>query len=216
MEQSRQTLIKRYIFFFVGMVILAFGVTLTVKGHSLGLSPWDVLHYGLWETFGLTIGSWAIIIGALIVLITALAMRKMPALGVYINMLSIGVFIDIFNWILPDVHGWVLQSVSFFLGVLIMAFGVAFYITPNLGAGPRDSLMLVLVQKYNFKLSSARNIMEVGALFFGFLLGGPVFIGTLIIVLSLGKLIEKFLPVTRRMLVRFIGYEDPSIIKVKN
>lgn len=216
MEQSRQTLIKRYIFFFVGMVILAFGVTLTVKGHSLGLSPWDVLHYGLWETFGLTIGSWAIIIGALIVLITALAMRKMPALGVYINMLSIGVFIDIFNWILPDVHGWALQSVSFFLGVLIMAFGVAFYITPNLGAGPRDSLMLVLVQKYNFKLSSARNIMEVGALFFGFLLGGPVFIGTLIIVLSLGKLIEKFLPVTRRMLVRFIGYEDPSIIKVKN
>lgn len=216
MKQSREALVKRYIFFAVGLVILSFGVTLTIKGHTLGLSPWDVLHYGLWQTFGLTIGAWAIIIGAIIVIITALAMRKLPAPGVYINMFLIGIFIDVFNWMLPDVEGWLLQSIVFFVGVIVMAFGVAFYITPNLGAGPRDSLMLVLVQKFNFKLSSARNIMEVGALFFGFLLGGPVFIGTLLIVVFLGKLIEIFLPVTRNMLVKFIGREDANIIKVLN
>lgn len=216
MKQAREALVKRYIFFAAGLVILSFGVTLTIKGHTLGLSPWDVLHYGLWQTFGLTIGAWAIIIGAVIVIITALAMRKLPAPGVYINMFLIGIFIDVFNWMLPDVEGWLLQSIVFFVGVIIMAFGVAFYITPNLGAGPRDSLMLVLVQKFNFKLSSARNIMEFGALFFGFLLGGPVFIGTLLIVVFLGKLIEMFLPVTRNMLVKFIGREDANIIKVLN
>lgn len=95
-----------------------------------------------------------------------------------------------------------------------MAFGIAFYITPNLGAGPRDTLMLFFIEKFNLKLSSARNLMEIFALVAGFLLGGPVFIGTIIIVFLLGKAIEKFLPLTRRMLVRFIGHEDPDIIKV--
>ncbi|MFD2830859.1 YczE/YyaS/YitT family protein [Corticicoccus populi] len=216
MTEAKQLLIKRYIFFSAGLIILSLGVTLTIKGHVLGLSPWDVLHYGLWETFGLTIGSWGIIIGAVIVIITSIAMRKLPAAGVYINMFCIGIFIDIFNFLLPDPENLTVQIVLFCPGVIVMAFGVAFYITPNLGAGPRDSLMLVLVQKFNFKLSSARNVMELGALFFGFLLGGPVFIGTLLIVLCLGKLIEKFLPITRRMLVRYLGHDDPNIIKVKN
>lgn len=211
MEKS---LIKRCIFFAVGLIILSFGVTLTIKGHNLGLAPWDVLHYGLWQTFGLTIGSWAIIVGVVIVVITAIALRRLPKFGVYLNMFVIGIFIDVFNMLLPDVNGWLLQTLVFFAGVFIMAFGVAFYITPNLGAGPRDSLMLVLVEKFNMKISSARNIMEVGALIGGFFLGGPVFIGTLIIVLFLGKLIEKFLPVTRKMLVAFIGHDDPDIIKV--
>lgn len=196
------------------MIILSFGVTLTIKGRLLGLAPWDVLHYGLWQTFGLTIGSWAIIVGAIIVLFTAVALKRLPKLGVYINMFTIGIFIDVFNFLLPDVDGWIMHILIFTAGLLVMAFGIAFYITPNLGAGPRDTLMLFFVEKFNLKLSSARNLMEFFALLAGFLLGGPVFIGTIIIVFLLGRLIEKFLPLTRRMLIKFIGHEDPDIIKV--
>lgn len=196
------------------MIILSLGVSLTIKGRLYGLGPWDVFHYGLWETFGLTIGSWSIIVGALIVLFTAVALKRLPKLGVYINMFTIGIFIDIFNFLLPEVDGWVLQGLVFAAGVFIMAFGIAFYITPNLGAGPRDTLMLFFIEKFNMKLSAARNIMEAFALVCGFLLGGPVFIGSFIIVFFLGKLIENFLPLTRRMLVRFIGRDDPDIIKV--
>lgn len=210
----RPSILKRWIFFVTGMIILSLGVTLTIKGRMIGLGPWDVLHYGLWQTFGLTIGSWAIIAGAVIVIFTAIAMKRLPKAGVYINMFTIGIFIDVFNFMIPDVEGWVLHGLIFTAGVFVMAFGVAFYITPNLGAGPRDSLMLLFVEKYNLKLSSARNLMEGFALVGGFLLGGPVFIGTIIIVLLLGRLIEKFLPFTRRLLVRFIGYDDPDIIKV--
>ena len=196
------------------MIILSFGVTLTIKGRLLGLAPWDVLHYGLWQTFGLTIGSWAIIVGAIIVIFTAVALKRLPKLGVYINMFTIGIFIDVFNFLLPDVDGWIMHILIFTVGLFVMAFGIAFYITPNLGAGPRDTLMLFFVEKFNLKLSSARNLMEIFALLAGFLLGGPVFIGTIIIVFLLGRLIEKFLPHTRRMLVKFIGHEDPDIIKV--
>lgn len=210
----RNSIVKRWIFFITGMIILSLGVTLTIKGRLLGLAPWDVLHYGLWQTFGLTIGSWAIIVGALIVIFTAVALKRLPKLGVYINMFTIGIFIDIFNYLLPDVNGWIMHTLIFTAGLFVMAFGIAFYITPNLGAGPRDTLMLFFIEKFNLKLSSARNMMEIFALLAGFLLGGPVFIGTIIIVFLLGRLIEKFLPLTRRMLVKFIGYEDPDIIKV--
>lgn len=210
----RNSIIKRWIFFITGMIILSLGVTLTIKGRLLGLAPWDVLHYGLWQTFGLTIGSWSIIVGAVIVIFTAVALKRLPKLGVYINMFTIGIFIDIFNFLLPDVDGWIMHVLVFTAGLFVMAFGIAFYITPNLGAGPRDTLMLFFIEKFNLKLSSARNLMEIFALVAGFLLGGPVFIGTIIIVFLLGKAIEKFLPLTRRMLVRFIGHEDPDIIKV--
>lgn len=210
----RNSILKRWIFFIAGMIILSLGITLTIKGRLLGLAPWDVLHYGLWQTFGLTIGSWAIIVGAVIVIFTAVALKRLPKLGVYINMFTIGIFIDIFNFLLPDVDGWILHALIFTAGLFVMAFGIAFYITPNLGAGPRDTLMLFFIEKFNLKLSSARNLMEIFALIAGFLLGGPVFIGTIIIVFLLGRLIEKFLPLTRRMLVKFIGHEDPDIIKI--
>ena len=210
----RNSILKRWIFFIAGMIILSLGITLTIKGRMLGLAPWDVLHYGLWQTFGLTIGSWAIIVGAVIVIFTAVALKRLPKLGVYINMFTIGIFIDIFNFLLPDVDGWIMHALIFTAGLFVMAFGIAFYITPNLGAGPRDTLMLFFIEKFNLKLSSARNLMEIFALIAGFLLGGPVFIGTIIIVFLLGRLIEKFLPLTRRMLVKFIGHEDPDIIKI--
>lgn len=210
----RNSILKRWIFFVIGMIMLSLGVALTIKGRLLGLAPWDVLHYGLWQTFGLTIGSWSIIVGAIIVIFTAIALKRLPKLGVYINMFTIGIFIDIFNFLLPDVDGWIMHGLIFTAGLFVMAFGIAFYITPNLGAGPRDTLMLFFIEKFNLKLSSARNLMEAFALVGGFILGGPVFIGTIIIVLLLGRLIEKFLPLTRMMLVKFIGYEDPNIIKV--
>ena len=210
----RNSIVKRWIFFVTGMIILSLGVTLTIKGRLLGLAPWDVLHYGLWQTFGLTIGTWAIRVGAVIVIFTAVALKRLPKLGVYINMFTIGIFIDIFNYLLPDVNGWIMHTLIFTAGLFVMAFGIAFYITPNLGAGPRDTLMLFFIEKFNLKLSSARNMMEIFALLAGFLLGGPVFIGTIIIVFLLGRLIEKFLPLTRWMLIEFIGYEDPDIIKV--
>lgn len=210
----RNSIFKRWLFFIGGMVILSLGVALTIKGRLYGLGPWDVFHYGLWDTFGLTIGSWSIIVGAVIVLFTAVALKRLPKLGVYINMFTIGIFIDVFNFLLPEVDGWVMHGIAFTAGVIVMAFGIAFYITPNLGAGPRDTLMLFFIEKFNMKLSSARNLMEAFALVGGFILGGPVFIGSFVIVFLLGKLIEKFLPVTRRMLVRFIGHDDPDIIKV--
>lgn len=146
---------------------------------------------------------------------TSLILRAFPKGGVYVNLVTIGAFIDFFVWLLPDVESWPAQAVFFTAGVFIAAFGSAFYMTPNLGAGPRDSLMMVLVMKFNLRMSRARFLMELVVAVAGLILGGPVFIGTVLIVLFYGKIIEMFFPYTRELLVRFIGHNDPRIIKLK-
>ena len=208
-------LLKKWLYFFYGLVVLGFGIALTIKGQLWGLGSWDVLHYGLYLTFGLTVGSWSIIVGIIIVVATAIGLKRMPRLGVYINLFTVGIFIDLFLLILPDVEGWLLHSIFYVIGIVILSYGIATYITPNLGAGPRDSLMLLLSEKFNLKISTSRNMMELFAAVLGFLLGGPVFIGTLFMILFLGRLIEVWLPVTRKLLVLFLGGEDLTIIKLR-
>jgi len=210
-----RSFVKRCLFYFVGLIILSIGIAMQVKGFLMGLSPWDVLHFGLWQSLGLTFGSWSVIIGIIIVISTSLILRAFPKGGVYVNLVTIGAFIDFFVWLLPDVESWPAQAVFFTAGVFIAAFGSAFYMTPNLGAGPRDSLMMVLVMKFNLRMSRARFLMELVVAVAGLILGGPIFIGTVLIVLFYGKIIEMFFPYTRELLVRFIGHNDPRIIKLK-
>lgn len=210
-----ESFIKRCLFYFVGLLIMSLGVALQVKGFVMGLSPWDVLHFGLWQSFGLTFGSWSVIVGIAIVITTSILVRKLPKGGVYVNLVVMGAFIDFFVWLLPDVASWPAQAVYFTLGVFVASFGTAFYITPNLGAGPRDSLMMILVWKFNLRMDRARFLMELVVAVIGLLLGGPVFIGTILIVLFYGKLINMFFPYTREMLIRFIGYNDPKILQLK-
>ncbi|MBF0753927.1 YitT family protein [Jeotgalicoccus nanhaiensis] len=214
-DNLSHSFIKRCLFYFAGLIILSVGVAMQVKGFVMGLSPWDVLHFGLWQSLGLTFGSWSVIVGIGIVIATSLILKALPKGGVYVNLVTIGAFIDFFVWILPDAEAWPAQALFFTAGVFIAAFGSAFYMTPNLGAGPRDSLMMVLVMKFNLRMARARFLMELTVAVLGLILGGPVFIGTVLIVLFYGRIIEMFFPYTRELLIRFIGYDDPKIIQFK-
>src|SRR5699024_2735692 len=137
----------RWSFFLIGLIILGLGVALTIKGQRFGVGSWDVLHIGLSKQFGLTIGSWSIIAGLVIVIISALGMREFPKIGTFINMATVGLFIDFFNWIIPDPTTLQWQLSAFILGIAFMGIGGGVYIAAELGAGPRDSLMLLIVSK---------------------------------------------------------------------
>lgn len=77
---------------------MSFGIVLTIKA-DLGVSAWDVLHIGLYKQFGLSIGSWTIMIGGLVLFSASLLTRKLPQVGAFINMFTIGIFIDLFLYI---------------------------------------------------------------------------------------------------------------------
>lgn len=195
----------QWTFFFVGLTVMSLGISLTIKGKALGTSPWDVLHIGLFKQFGLTIGTWSILTGLIIVVSTSLFLRRWPKIATWLNMLLIGSFIDLFNWLLPSTSIFMWELCYFIAGFFVMSIGCALYISANVGAGPRDTIMMIIVEQFGGSVRLARTIMEVFAAAVGWLLGGPVGVGTVILALGSGQIIQWALPFFRKQLAQLIG-----------
>ncbi|MGP4061607.1 YczE/YyaS/YitT family protein [Halobacillus sp. H74] len=199
-SRKKREVMLRWSFFCIGLVILGLGISMTMQVKEFGIGPWDVFHYGLFLKFGLTVGSWAIIAGLVIVLVSAFIQKRIPQSGTILNMVFIGVFIDFFNWILPEPETFVMQSFIFISGTFVIALGIGIYVAPDIGAGPRDSLMLLITDATGWKVSTVRNGIEILVAVLGFSLGGPVGIGTVFIALFLGTLVGYTLPLAKNSL----------------
>ncbi|MEK4228253.1 YczE/YyaS/YitT family protein [Solibacillus sp. FSL H8-0538] len=190
----RKSFLWQWAFFLVGLMVMALGITLTIKGKAIGTSPWDVLHIGLYKQVGLTIGSWSILTGLFIIVTTSIFLKQWPRLATWLNMLLIGSFIDFFNWLLPNTTVIAFELAYFIAGFFVMSMGCALYISANLGAGPRDTVMMIIAEKFGGSVRLGRTVMEVFAALSGWLLGGPVGVGTVILALGTGYVIQWALP----------------------
>src|SRR5699024_612547 len=92
----------RWLLLFVGLMVMGLGVALTVKAHRFGVGSWDVLHIGSFINIGLSIGVLSIIVGIIIITIASSGLREFPKVGTFMNMICVGLFIDFFNWIIPN------------------------------------------------------------------------------------------------------------------
>lgn len=193
-NNSKETIFK-WVVYFIGLMIMSLGIVLTIKA-ELGVSSWDVLHIGLHDQFGLTIGSWTIITGAFVLLISTILMKSVPQLGAFINMIAIGIFIDLYLLLpfLHTPHSFLGQLLMLLIGIVVLCYGMGLYISAKCGAGPRDSLMMALVKKTGKSINVIRGSIEIIVLFIGWILGGPVFIGTIITTLSLGYMAGIMIP----------------------
>ncbi|MEC3882584.1 YitT family protein [Halobacillus sp. HZG1] len=202
----------RWSFFFIGLVILGLGISMTMQVKEFGIGPWDVFHYGLFLQLGLTVGTWSIIAGLLIVLISSVLQKMWPQVGTILNMILIGVFIDFFNWLLPEPETLIMQLFIFVSGTFVIALGIGVYVAPDIGAGPRDSLMLWITKTTGWKVSTVRNGIEMIVAVAGFALGGPVGAGTVFIALFLGTFVGYTLPQAKTwlqfLLMKGDMYED--------
>lgn len=190
----------RFIIYLFGLLIMSLGIVLIILA-DLGTASWDVLHLGLYLQFGLTIGTWTIIVGLIILSISALIMKAIPQYGAFLNMLLVGLFIDMFLLIpfFQTPASFLGKGVMFISGLFIYCYGMGIYISAQLGAGPRDSLMLAITSKTGWKVGRVRSLMEVVVVFIGWLLGGPVFWGTIVLSLSIGFVTGFALPQCQRL-----------------
>ncbi|KHF41982.1 membrane protein [Halalkalibacter okhensis] len=188
----------RWSTFMFGLMVMGLGIALMVHA-ELGGAPWDVLHIGLTNHFGLTVGTWSILMGFVVLSLTALIMKSWPQIGAFLNMLFLGLFIDLFLWLIPVPTHILFQYAMMITGILIIGYGIGIYIAPGCGAGPRDSLMLALQIKTGWKVQHVRVLMEVVVLTIGWLLGGTVFIGTLIFCFGIGSVVGVTLPHCKRI-----------------
>jgi uncharacterized membrane protein YczE len=199
-KRVKREFVLRWAFYFIGLLILSFGISLTIEGKALGISPWDAFHYGLFQRFGLTIGQWAIIIGAIIVCLTSVFTKALPKIGAILNMVLIGIFIDFFNILLPEPSTYTASVIVFSLGVLLIGYGVGVYVSAGLGAGPRDSLMMLISEKTGWNVQWVRNGIELTILAVAWGMGGPIGIGTIITAILTGLILRFSLPQSTQLL----------------
>ncbi len=175
-----------------GLFVCALGIMTTYRS-GMGLGPWDVLHKGVSLHTPLSFGQASIVVGA-IVIVVGLLLKVWPGVGTLLNMLLIGIFVDFLlrmNW-LSDLSrdSWLLRLPVDALGVFLMGLGTALYISPRLGAGPRDGLMLRLNVLTRVRIAIVRAVIECSACLVGFVLGGTVGIGTILFALGVGPAVE--------------------------
>lgn len=174
----------------LGLLLYAFGIVITMNAH-IGFAPWDVFHAGLAKITGLNFGTASIITGVAIVIITLLLGEKL-GLGTILNMVLIGVFLDLLIefHIIPVAGNIILGILMVIAGLFIIALASYFYIGSAFGAGPRDSLMVALTRKTGLPVGVCRGTIELIAVIIGWRLGGMLGIGTIISAFVIGFCIQ--------------------------
>ncbi|WGV62293.1 YitT family protein [Brevibacillus brevis] len=199
----------RYMMFVLGLFVGAFGTVLAIKA-NLGVAPWETFHIGLQKTFGLTIGLWSQIVGVVVIFATYLVAKIKPNFGMFLNMVCFGVFLDLILWsdFIPEVQSIWARVLMFLAGVVVLAVGIGMYLSPSLGAGPRDSFMLAMNERLGWSIQRVRLIIEVTVLLAGAALGGPVSIGTILIALLTGPMIQRTIPFWRQIMKKPYGLPE--------
>ena len=188
----RGPLAVRFAALVLGLAIFAAGVVALLES-DLGLAPWDVLHQGIAERTPLSFGQASIVVG-LLVLALAWTLGASVGAGTVANAILVGVFVDLL--LAVDTIGTLSEQglgvhVALLIGgVAILGLGSALYIGAGLGAGPRDSLMVVGARRTPLRIGGTRAAIELTALAVGFALGGTVGVGTVVFALAIGPLVE--------------------------
>ncbi|MGB0723521.1 MAG: YczE/YyaS/YitT family protein [Gammaproteobacteria bacterium] len=169
---------------FFGLILFGLGEALLIAAH-LGVSPWTVLAQGLVVQFGGTIGLATFIVSVL-VLVLWLPLRQKPGIGTVLNAVIIAAVIDLSLPVLPSPESFPGQMLQVVVGVLLVGLGSGFYLTANLGPGPRDGLMTGLQRLLRWPIASIRIGIEITVVTLGWSLGGTVGLGTLIFALGVG------------------------------
>jgi uncharacterized protein len=175
-----------------GLFLCAAGIVALLES-ELGLSPWDVLHQGLAQHTPLSYGTANIAVGV-VVLVVAWGLGARVGVGTVANATLIGLFIEMLVRV-PAVEalseeGLVARSVVLVAGIALVAVGSAFYLGASLGAGPRDSLMLVLALRSGWRIGLVRTLLESSVVVVGAFLGGTIGIGTIAFALLIGPALE--------------------------
>ncbi|MBY6052668.1 YczE/YyaS/YitT family protein [Cytobacillus firmus] len=206
---------ERLLFFIIGMLILTMGVALIIRS-NLGASAWDALAVGESQMFNLTVGTFVFINGIVLIFINAFLMKKKPEVLAAISILIIGALIDfwlliIFGDLSPQTLA--MQSIILFVGILLMGMGVAIYLQAKFPASPMDTLMVAIHTRFGLNLRNSRIISESFALLLAFLFRGAIGVGTIVVTLTLGLVVQFFYPVFERALGKMQAPKGPVITK---
>lgn len=194
---SGRDLAERAAQLLIGLFLYGVALGLMVRG-GIGVAPWDVLALGIAGKTGLGYGFVTVLVSVL-VLILWIPLRQRVGLGTLLNALLVGPSADLALFVLPAPPSIWVGAPMFVAGLLLLAFATGLYIAADFGPGPRDGLMTGLVGRTGWPVWVVRTLIEGSVLLIGFVLGGPVGVGTVLFAFGVGPLVGWFLPWTTRV-----------------
>ena len=187
----------RVVILFLGLIIFGLGDSLLIQG-NLGNAPWTVFAQGLTKKTGLSIGEATLVISISVLLIW-IPLREKPGFGTLSNIVLIATFIQVGTEIFPE-QSSLISGIGFdLLGIAMVGFGSALYITCGLGPGPRDGAMTGIHYRTGVRVGRVRLGIEVVVLMIGWLMGGTVGLGTALFALLIGQSVAIFLGLVARL-----------------
>ena len=185
------TKIRQFVQVFSGTSLIGIGISLNYLA-NLGLGPWGVFHDGLSKTLDISYGRTIIITGVAVMLLW-IPLKQKPGIGTIVDIFLVGIVADliILNFELSDSIFLSLTLIAF--GIILIGAGTAIYVGADLGAGPRDGVMVGL-ESIGLKIGTARNLIELFAFLTGWLLGGLVGYVTILFVIGIGPVVQMVLP----------------------
>jgi uncharacterized membrane protein YczE len=181
----------RLVQLYAGLILYGISSSLLVLA-DLGLDPWDVFHQGLSRTFGLAIGTWAILVGV-VVLLLWIPLHQKPGIGTVSNVVLVGLTMNVVLGHVHPPHALAVRIPMLVVGVFLNGVATGAYIGAGFGPGPRDGLMTGLAAR-GYSIRVVRTGIEVTVLATGWALGGTVGVGTVLYAVSIGPLAHLFVP----------------------
>lgn len=186
------TMTRRFSQLFLGLALYGISLGLMVRA-DLGLAPWDVLHQGLSEQTGISLGMMVNLVGAAVLLLW-IPIRQRPGIGTIANVFLVGSFADVTLWLIPTIHSLPLAAAMLVGAIALNGVATGAYIGAGLGPGPRDGLMTGLVRRTGGSIKVVRTAIEIMVVAAGWLLGGTVGLGTVLYAIAIGPIVHRMLP----------------------
>ena len=189
--------ISTFLFLCLGLTLFGLGEGLLIVSFA-GASPWSVLAQGISLNVDLSIGTITLFL-SVGVLIFWLPLNQKPGIGTILNALIVAVMIDICIKFVSTPENYISQLIMAVIAVLTVGFGGGIYLVANLGAGPRDGLMVGLQKKTNMPIAAVRAFLEITVVTIGWYLGGSVGVGTLLFAFGIGPAVALGLFLTGKL-----------------
>jgi len=185
--KNSKEILRRMPQLLLGLFFCGFGLAFTIEA-NLGLNSWDVFHDGFSKLVNVNIGFAGVITG-FILLLGWIPLKQVPFIGTIINILTIGNVIDLTMLYLPAPELMYVRHLYLYFGTIVFAMGVGLYIGAGLGPGPRDGIMTG-ISKLGPSIRVTRIGIDFSAFMLGVLLGGSYGYGTVVMVLSVGPIVQ--------------------------
>lgn len=202
----KKILLLRWICFILGIIILTFGARIILLS-GLGVGGLDSIAIGLSEWLGSSIGVWMIILGITLVIIAAFIARHFTILPLGTSLL-VGWFYDLWGTILFNKISMPTDSAhvgyTFLAGILIAPLGAAIYIASKISMGPVDYLMIAIKERFHQSMQIGRIFIEVSFVIIGYLVGGPIGVGTICIMLFWGPILQVYYTMVEKGLGKYL------------